>query len=91
MKKYAIKTQKDKLRHKCYACALTTLLVCISLLAFTNVGVKHLKYKSAEIISKPDRNFELKMKIYEKEKSFEEPKYGNPLYHLFLVLLKLDT
>jgi hypothetical protein len=55
------------------------------------VSEKHLKYKSAGLINIKNWNDELRMAICDKEKSFEDPTYGNPLRHLFLVVLGLDN
>jgi len=86
-----LKIKKDTLKYKWYAAALIMFLVGISLLAFTNVSEKHSKYKTPGVITIQDRNAELKMEFFDKEKSFDEPQYGNPLRHLFLVELGLDN
>ena len=91
MEQSRLNTQNETLKLRSYAVALRMLLACVSLLAFTNVSEKHLKNKTAGLINIQDRNAELRMKIYEKEKSFEDPIYGNPLRHLFLVVLGLDN
>ena len=91
MEQNGLNSQNDTLKIKRYAIALRMHLVCLSLFAFTNVSEKHLKYKSAGPINIQDRNAELRMEICEKENTFEEPTYGNPLRHLFLEVLGLDN
>lgn len=91
MEQSRLNSQNKTLKLIRYEVALRMLLVCVSLFAFTNVSEKHLKYKSAGLINIQDRNAELRMKIYEKEKSFEDPIYGNPLRHLFLLVLGIDN
>jgi hypothetical protein len=91
MEKHGLNSQKEILKLKRYAFALRMLFFCVSLFAFTNVSEKQLKYKSSGLINIQDRNAELRMKIYEKEKSFEDPIYGNPQRHLFLLVLGMDN
>lgn len=79
MEQQIAKMQKDLLRLKWYAGAITLLLVITGLFAFTSNGISRFKEISAERINIVESNGQLRMVISNKERSPEVLAYGKPL------------
>ena len=79
MEQQIAKMQKDLVRLKWYAGALTLLLAITGLFAFTNNGISRFKEISAERINIVESNGQLRLVISNKERSPEVLAYGKPL------------
>jgi hypothetical protein len=79
MEQQVAKMQKDLVRLKWYAGALTFSLAIMGVFAFTNNSISRFKEISAERINIVENNGQLRLVISNKERSPEVLAYGKPL------------